>query len=76
MNVKLAVRKDEGSVPGGGYHYCLFPKVIENDVEAQMFRMMGFILIEVPNDQADRLLAEAGAALRHQVEIAVLAEKK
>lgn len=73
--MKLAVRKDEGSVPGGGYHYMLMPKKFEDERETQIWQMMGHIIIEVPDEHGERLLTQAGAALNHQMEVAVLTEK-
>jgi hypothetical protein len=74
--VKLAVRKEEGTIPGSGYHYFLYPIEMENDAQAEVFRMMGHIVIEVADDVGARLIREAAAALFHQVEVAWLAEKK
>jgi hypothetical protein len=72
--VKLAVKKDEGSVPGGGYHYMLCPFAMESDKHAALWELMGYIIIEVDAEAGDRLLAGAREALRHQMEVAYLVD--
>lgn len=72
--MKLAVRKEEGRVPGGGFHYLLAPIRFESDSHARLWELMGYIVIDVDNVTGERLLAEAGAALKHQCEVAVITE--
>jgi len=72
--MRLAVRKEEGSVPGGGFHYLLHPIAMTSDAESEIFRLMGHIIIEVDDGLGGRLLADAGCALRHQVEVACLVD--
>lgn len=72
--MKLAVRKDEGSVPGGGFHYFLHPIEMQSNVEAQLFGVMGYVLIEVEEERGKALLTEAREALRHQVDVAYLVD--
>lgn len=74
--MKLAVRKEPGHIPGSGFHYHLMPFKIETDAQATIYEHMGLISIEVPDEVGLRLLKEAAAALLHQVEIAILAEKE
>ncbi len=75
--MKLAVMKQEGSIPGGGFHYMLMPRLDRENEEkaAELWGMMGHVIIDVPAEVGERLLSEAGAALRHQCEVAVLTEK-
>lgn len=72
--MKLAVRKEEGSVPGGGFHYLLHPIAMKSDAEGEIFRLMGHVLIEVEEARGEQLLGEARAALRHQVDVAYLVD--
>lgn len=71
--MRLAVRIEEGRIPGGGYHYMLHPMEV-SDAEAPLWAGMGYVLTEVDEARGRRLLQEAGAAIRHQVEIAVLVD--
>lgn len=73
--MKLAIRKEEGSIPMGGYHYNLVPLKFESDREASLWGLLGYIIIEVTEEEGLRLLREAGAALRHQVEVAFITER-
>jgi hypothetical protein len=73
--MKLAVRKEEGAIPGGGFHYMLHPMKMTSEFEAEMYRLMGYIIIEVPETIGEEYLDQARQALRHQLEIAHLAEK-
>jgi hypothetical protein len=73
--IKLAVRKEEGRLPGGGFHYMLHPFAMTSDQETMVFEMMGHVIIEVPSHDAVRLLKEAVAALNHQVQVAFIFEK-
>lgn len=68
--MKLAVKKEPGRVPGTGYNYFLFPMI----PDLNFLELMGYIIIEVPVVVGERLLKEAGEALRHQCEIAVYAD--
>lgn len=67
----LAVRKEEGRIPGGGFHYLLMPMQIESDFQAECFRLMGHIIIEVPDQEGERLIKDAGKSIHHQCEVAV-----
>lgn len=71
--MKLAVKREMGSVPGSGYHYMLHP--ISVDREWELFELMGYIVFDVDDEKGTRLLKSAGAAIRFQVEVAVLAER-
>jgi vacuolar-type H+-ATPase subunit F/Vma7 len=71
--VKLAVMKAPGHVPGGGYHYMLYPAAQDDD-HASMFSLMGYTIIEASQADATRLIAASAAALKHQCEVAVLTE--
>lgn len=73
--MKLAVRKEPGIIPGSGFHYMLFPIAMKDDFEVECFRLMGHVIIEVPNDQGEKLLKEGRAALGHQIEIAKIADQ-
>lgn len=76
--MKLAVRKDEGSIPGAGFHYMLMPLRLEGPnkvADADILALTGHVIIEVSDEVGERLLKEAVAALNHQVEVATLAEK-
>jgi len=73
--VKLAVRKEQGSVPGGGFHYMLHPLKMNTAVEAALFELMGYVIIQVDPELASKLLLEAREALNHQVRVAVLTEE-
>lgn len=72
--MKLAVRKEEGRIPGGGFHYMLHPMAMTNDFEAECFKRMGHVIVEVPNDKGEQLLKAGRAALAHQMEIAVFTD--
>lgn len=72
--IKLAVRKEPGIIPGSGFHYMLFPMAMQHDFEAACFQQMGYIVIEVPETEGKALLEAGRAALRHQMEIAVIAD--
>lgn len=73
--MKLAVVKDiSGSNPMGGFHYLLMP-VMLTDQSAPLWEGMGHTIIEVEEEHGKRLLQAAGAALQHQMEIAVLTER-
>lgn len=73
--MKLAVRKEEGSIPGGGFYYMLHPLSMKSDVEAAIMEQTGHVIIEVSDDHGVRLLASACAALSHQVEVAFIVEE-
>lgn len=74
--MKLAVKKEPGSVPGGGYHYMLMPIKFDGiNFIPEIWELMGHIIIEVPEEQGERLLKETSAALRLQYEVAVITEK-
>lgn len=73
--IKLAVNKMPGHIPGGGFHYLLHPIAMMSDQEAEIFKLMGYVIIEVPGEKATELLKEANAALKHQVEVAILTEQ-
>ncbi len=72
--MKLAVRKEEGSIPGAGFHYNLHPIEMRNDLETEIFQRMGYIIIEVPEKKGAQLIKAACAALSHQIEVAVFAD--
>lgn len=73
--MKLAVRKDASSnVPAGGFHYMLHPQAMAGDMGAAVYEQMGYIIIEVPDEVGTRLIAGAVEALKHQVQVACLAE--
>ena len=69
--MKLAVKKEPASIPGAGFNYFLFPLMPDQN---SFLELMGYVIIEVPVVVGDRLLREAGEALRHQCEIAVYAD--
>jgi hypothetical protein len=69
--VILAIRKEEGRIPGGGFHYLTHPIEIPAP-EAPLWDLMGYELIELDREKGERLLREASAALVHQVEVAYL----
>lgn len=73
--MKLAVKKEPGIIPGSGFHYMLFPNKMENDFEVEAFSLMGHVIIEVPNDQGEKLLAAGRKALMHQIEIAKITDQ-
>lgn len=73
--MKLAVRTEESSIPGGGFHYMLHPIQIRDELEAAVFEQIGHEIIEVPDDHGARLLDAARAALQHQLEVAALTER-
>ncbi len=73
--IEIAVKKEPGHLPGGGFHYMTFPMAMgEHGMDARAFRMMGYIIVEVDKSVGLRLLEQARAALQHQLEIAVLAD--
>jgi hypothetical protein len=72
--MKLAIKKDEGSIPGGGFHYMLHPFEVQ-DREADFWKAIGYVVVDVSEEKGKRLLQEAGEALRHQVEVAFLCEQ-
>lgn len=71
---RLAVRKDEGSIVGGGFHYMLHPIVMHSVQEEGVFALMGYSIIEVEDAFATDLITAARAALKHQVEVACLVD--
>lgn len=75
QKIKLAVRKEEGSIPGGGYHYMLHPMAMTSKEEAEIFALMGHVILEVDRCQGERLLDDARVALRNQCQVAVLTEQ-
>jgi hypothetical protein len=73
--MKLAVRKEPGYIPGSGFHYMLFcVHPMEDEMESAVFARMGHIIIDVPDEDGQRMMNEARAALKHQMEIAYLAD--
>lgn len=75
--MKLAVKKDAGEMQGmGGYHYMLHPFPMKDDCEASMYFSMGYAIVEVPDAEGERLVTQAKAALAHQMEVAILTERK
>jgi len=73
--MKLAVMKDSsGKFPMGGFHYNVIPMAMQDDLSIWTYEKMGHIIIEVDDETGKRLLKEAGAALRHQVEVAILTD--
>lgn len=74
--MKLAVKKDHGSIPGGGFHYMLHPMKLEpEEMQAAVFELMGYHIIDVDEPTGERLIASARAALNHQIEVATLTER-
>lgn len=73
--MKLAIRKEEGVIPLSGFHYMLFPMALSTEVQAEMFKLMGYIVVEVEQDVGERLIQQAGNAIRHQVEVALICER-
>ncbi len=71
--MKLAVRKEEGQIHGAGYHYFLAPHRL-TEPDAAMWGLLGWHIVEVDDARGERLIREAGEALRHQFEIACLAD--
>lgn len=74
--MKFAVRKEEGQIPGAGFHYMLHPIAMRNDIEAAIFSRTGHLIIEVDTATGNRLINEACAALNHQCEVALITEKQ
>lgn len=75
QEIYLAVRKDQGSVIGGGFHYMLHPIELKDEFEAECFQMMGHDVFLVKKSIGERLLKSAREALRHQIEVATLTEQ-
>ena len=72
MKLKLAVKRDGGELQGlGGYHWFLFPMVLD-DKQAAIYEHMGFIIIEVEETLCEQLLKDAAVALNHQLLLATL----
>lgn len=72
--MKLAIRKEPGFIPGSGFHYMLHPLPMKSNTEAALFQMTGHIVIEVSEDDGNRLIAQGTSALNHQIEIAILTD--
>lgn len=70
----VAIRKDEGSIPGSGFHYMMMPMKMESPFQAYTYSRMGFKILELEDDIAERLLKESNAALVHQIEVANFTE--
>ncbi len=70
----VAVRKEEGSIPGTGFHYLMYPIKFTNEMEPKFFELMGYIVFEVNDELGEELLRQARAALSHQVQVAHLCE--
>lgn len=73
--MKLAVKKEPGSIPLAGYHYYVIPIELSDD-QAALFELTGHIIIEIENTVGQRIVEDACKALRHQCEIANFAEKE
>ncbi len=74
--MKLAVRREPGHIPGSGFHYMLFPMPMNaNLMEPAFFELMGYIIIDVDEARGLELISEARAALKHQIEVAILTDK-
>lgn len=73
--MKIAVKKEVGSVPGGGFHYMLHPIKMQGDFEAQIYEQIGYIVFDVIDSEGERMLLEAGSALKAQLEVAYATEK-
>lgn len=69
----LAVRKEEGSVPGGGFHYMLHPMEITPQ-ERPIWELMRYVVFEVEEEKGKRLLDGARKALANQMEVALATE--
>lgn len=72
--MRLAVKKDPGSVVGGGFHYMLHPIAMRDLFEEGVYRQMGYIILQVDDQKGERMLAEASKALCHQLEVAEVTE--
>lgn len=72
--MRLAIKKEHGRLPMGGFDYLLMPQAIQPD-EEHFYTGMGFQLITVTDEQGTRLIQEAKRALQHQTEIAYLVEE-
>jgi hypothetical protein len=72
--MKLAVKKESGIIPFSGFHYTLHPMKMENNEQADIFNLMGYVIIEVEDSAGERLIEAAISALNHQMEIASLTE--
>ena len=73
--MKLAFRKEPAAIPMN-YHYFLHIMPITCDTEAAIYETIGYVVIEVEDTKANRLLEASRAALNHQVEIAYIVEKE
>jgi len=74
--MKLAVKKEPGFIPGGGFHYMMHPMKFESDQQAAVYELMGYNIVTVDEATGERLLEQARAALSHQVEVAYLTENQ
>ena len=52
----------------------LHPIRLESEAHAEIFKLMGYCVIEVGDERGEQLLRDACAALKHQVEIAYLVD--
>lgn len=76
--VKLALSRLPGHIPGGGFHYKLFPMAMDDPTthcHSEIFALMGYTILEVGKVQAEKMLEAARASLQHEVEVAYMFEK-
>ena len=73
--MKLAIKKRADILPDN-FHYFLHPIPFQNDFEPQLFSQMGYIIVDVDDETGNRMLEESRSSLRHQLEVAHLAERK
>ncbi len=73
--MEIAVRKEEGSIPGTGYHYLMHPIKFENEFQAACYEQMGYVVFDVADTLGEELLVQARQALCHQIQVAHLCEK-
>lgn len=59
----------------GAFTICFTRSSFGTPQEHILFEQIGYHIIEVPEEHADRLMKEARAALNHQIEVAFITEK-
>lgn len=72
----IAVKKEEGSIPGGGFHYMTLPKPLEGYQLAMMWRAMGWEVIDVDDAIGKQIIEGAEKALAHHWMVAQLVDGK
>lgn len=70
----LAIKKEEGSIKGAGFHFMMHPFRMNGREQVDIYKLMGYHIVQVPDERGEKLLEDAKVALSHQVEVAFLVD--